>query len=145
MKPRTELRTEGRPVRSEGATRIAIQVRKRGASKVLQPDADASTTLDPVLLKALARGFYWSGLIERQIYADGRMLASALKIDVSIVNETLRLTLIAPDIVQAIWAGRQPRSMTLAMVQRRIPVDWSEQRQLWGLRPVRSQTSVLDQ
>ena len=40
----------------------------------------------------------------------------------------LRLTLLAPDIVEAILSGRQPAQMTLAVLMRRFPVLWSAQR-----------------
>jgi hypothetical protein len=47
----------------------------------------------------------------------------------------LRLTLLAPDIVEAILGGRQPAQMTLAVLMRRFPVLWSAQRSEL-LRPV---------
>jgi predicted transcriptional regulator len=40
----------------------------------------------------------------------------------------LRLTLLAPDIVEAILGGRQPAQTTLAVLMRRLPVLWSAQR-----------------
>ncbi len=43
----------------------------------------------------------------------------------------MRLTLLAPDIVARLLAGRQPRSMTLWWFQHNpLPVDWDAQRQL---------------
>ena len=51
------------------------------------------------------------------------------------VAEVLRLTRLAPDIVQAILDGRQPRHLNLHAVRGRqaeVPVDWAEQRQLFG-------------
>ncbi|MGD7413304.1 site-specific recombinase resolvase, partial [Ralstonia pseudosolanacearum] len=47
------------------------------------------------------------------------------------VNELMRLTLLAPDIIAQLLAGRQPRSMTLWWFQHSpLPVDWDAQRQL---------------
>jgi hypothetical protein len=47
------------------------------------------------------------------------------------VNELLRLTLLAPDIVEMLMAGRQPRRLTLMWFQRnRFPVDWQAQRDI---------------
>ena len=43
-------------------------------------------------------------------------------------GRVLRLTLLAPDIVEAILGGRQPAEMTLAGLMRRFPVGWREQR-----------------
>jgi hypothetical protein len=44
------------------------------------------------------------------------------------VGRVLRLTLLAPDIVEAILGGRQPAEMTLAMLMRPFAVGWREQR-----------------
>jgi len=55
------------------------------------------------------------------------------------VAEVLRLTRLAPDIVQAILDGRQPRHLNLHAVRGRqaeVPVDWDEQRRLFGFRPI---------
>jgi hypothetical protein len=40
----------------------------------------------------------------------------------------LRLTLLAPDIVEAILDGRQPAEMTLAALMTPFPVAWERQR-----------------
>jgi hypothetical protein len=49
----------------------------------------------------------------------------------SVVNELLRLTLLAPDIVELLMAGRQPRRMSLIWFQRHpLPVDWQAQREI---------------
>jgi hypothetical protein len=39
----------------------------------------------------------------------------------------LRLTLLAPDIVEAILNGRQRAEMTLTVVMRPFPISWREQ------------------
>ena len=51
-------------------------------------------------------------------------IAAAEKINESYVGRVLRLTLLAPDIVEAILGGRQPADLQL----RRVPVLWAEQR-----------------
>jgi hypothetical protein len=61
----------------------------------------------------------------------GSFIARAEKLHHSVVNELLRLTLLAPDIIERMMAGRQPRRLTLMWFQRnRLPVDWQAQRQL---------------
>jgi DNA-binding IscR family transcriptional regulator len=50
-------------------------------------------------------------------------IAAAEKINESYVGRVLRLTLLAPDIVDAILGGRQPAEMTLAGLMRRFPVE----------------------
>ena len=54
-------------------------------------------------------------------------IAAAEKINASYVGRVLRLTLLAPDIVEAILDGRQPAEMTLAVLMRPFAVGWREQ------------------
>jgi hypothetical protein len=55
-------------------------------------------------------------------------IAEAEKINESYVGRVLRLTLLAPDIVEAILVGRQPTEMTLAGLMGPLPVVWGKQR-----------------
>ena len=55
-------------------------------------------------------------------------IAAVEKINESYVRRVLRLTLLAPDIVEAILNGRQSAELTLAALMRRFPVLWSAQR-----------------
>ena len=56
-----------------------------------------------------------------------RKSPSAEKINASYVGRVLRLTLLAPDIVEAILDGRQPAEMTLAVLMRPFAVGWRKQ------------------
>ena len=58
-------------------------------------------------------------------------IAEAEKIDRSYVNCLLRLTLLAPDIQEAILDGRQPKGMQLEELTRAMPMEWGEQRRLF--------------
>ena len=55
-------------------------------------------------------------------------IAAHEKIDRSYVAEVLRLTLLAPDIVQMILDGRQPRGWQLHQFRRSFPYEWEAQR-----------------
>ncbi|MFZ1413726.1 MAG: hypothetical protein WAS73_03980 [Defluviicoccus sp.] len=57
-------------------------------------------------------------------------IAEAEKIDRSYVNRLLRLTLLAPDIQEAILDGRQPKGMQIEELMRPMPMAWGEQREL---------------
>lgn len=54
-------------------------------------------------------------------------LAAAEKINSSYVSRLLRLTLLAPDIVEAVLNGRQPEGMTLPGLMEPFPVEWARQ------------------
>ena len=56
------------------------------------------------------------------------MIAAAEKINGSYVGRVLRLTLLAPDLVEAILDGRQPTGLQLEHLLQRFPVGWREQR-----------------
>ena len=59
-------------------------------------------------MKALARAHRWKRLLEEGRYASISELAKAEKIDRGYLGRILQLTLLAPDIVEAILDGRQP-------------------------------------
>ena len=54
--------------------------------------------------------------------------AEAEKIDRSFVSRLLDLTLLAPDIQEAILEGRQAKGMLLEELARAVPGAWEEQR-----------------
>ena len=115
--------------------RIPISIRKRGGRKlVLAPDGTIDTgavicrRIDNAMVKAIARAFRWREMLENGTHATIAEIAAAEKINESYVGRVLRLTLLAPDIVEAILGGRQPAEMTLAVLMRPFPVGWREQR-----------------
>jgi hypothetical protein len=86
---------------------------------------------DVTLIEGLARAFYWQHLLNSGAMSSGSAIARAEKLHHSVINELLRLTLLAPDIIEQWMAGRQPRRLTLMWFQRnRLPVDWQAQREL---------------
>jgi hypothetical protein len=110
-------------------------IRKRGGRKVIvtpdgavapQPEA-RPPRIDNALVKALARAFRWRRMLESGDYASIADLARAEKIGRSYVSTMLRLTLLAPDIVEAILEGRQGEDVTLEGLMAGVPVVWGEQ------------------
>jgi len=114
--------------------RVPLAVRKRGGRKlVLTPGgmaARGASAADTTLVKALARAFRWRRMMEAGRYGTLNELAAAEKINSSYVSRLLRLTLLAPDIVEAIMDGRQPNGMTLPALMERFPVEWERQHQV---------------
>ena len=104
--------------------------RKRGGRKqVIAPEGVPSwvptrARVDNTMVKALARAFRWRKVLETGVYATVEELAAAEKINTSYVSRVLRLTLLAPDIVEAILDGRQPAEMTLVALMRPFAVGW---------------------
>ena len=87
------------------------------------------------MIRTLGKAFYWQALLDSGQASNVSELARQLKLEMGWVAEVLRLTMLAPDIVQAIMEGRQPRQLNLHAVRGRqaeVPVDWDEQRRLFG-------------
>lgn len=55
-------------------------------------------------------------------------LARRLKVDSSYIGGILRLTTLAPDIIEAILCGQEPNGLSLAKLTKTLPEDWGEQR-----------------
>ena len=115
--------------------RVPIAIRRRGGRKlVLAPDgAEVTATpitrhVDNAMVKAIARAFRWRDMLESGEHATIREIAAVERINETYVGRVLRMTLLAPDIVDAILGGRQPAQMTLAGLMRPFAVRWTEQR-----------------
>ena len=113
--------------------RIPMTFRQRGGRKLVISPEGASAwpaprpRIDNAMIKALARAFRWRRLLETGVHTTIDDLAAAEKINPSYVSRILRLTLLAPDIVEAILDGRQPAEMTVKELARPLPVDWERQ------------------
>ena len=114
--------------------RVPFSIRKRGGRK-LAIAADGSTLapprprIDSTLVKALARAHRWNRLLESGRYGSAAELAAAEKINPSYVSRVMRLTLLAPDIVEAIVEGRQADGVEADSLLRPISSDWNKQRE----------------
>ena len=79
------------------------------------------------LIKAVARAFRWRRMLESGRFGTINELAAADKINSSYVSRVLRLTLPAPDMVEAILDGRQPEGMTLPSLMEPLTAFWAKQ------------------
>src|SRR4051812_45095281 len=123
-------------MRDDGLTvHLPIVFCRRGGRKlIVAPDgslmsaASSRFNMDNVLVKALARGFRWRKLLDKGTYSTIKEIAGKEKIDASYVGDVLRLTLLAPDIVEMILDGRQPPTLGFEALRKFLPVLWEEQR-----------------
>jgi hypothetical protein len=92
--------TRATPIPETVTLHVPFRVVKRGGRKEMRlPEGSARPRkIDSALVKALARAFRWK-----------------------------RLTLLAPDIVEAILDGKQGPEVTLARVLEPFPVVWTDQ------------------
>jgi hypothetical protein len=115
---------------------ISMTWKRRGGRKVIiAPDgsdawAPAKPRPDETLIRALARAHRWKRMLEVERYRSIAEIAEAEKIDRSFVSRLLRLTLLAPDIQEAILEGRQAKGIQLDELTQAVPGAWEEQRLL---------------
>src|SRR5687768_344250 len=106
--------------------------RKRGGRKlVVTPDGTLwapRPQVDNALVKALARAFRWRRLLDEGVCGTIEELARLEKVSRGYMSRVLRLTLLAPDIVEAILDGRQPEGTGLQRLLAGSAVEWERQR-----------------
>ena len=96
--------------------------------------AEVRTLLAHAIVTAVAKAHHWRALLEDGEFASAAELAKTSKVNESYLCRVLRLTLLAPDIVEAILDGRQPSTLELKDLLRPFPLEWQAQRKLWGFR-----------
>jgi hypothetical protein len=110
---------------------IPLAFRKRGGRKlVVTPDGAAwapRPRVDNTMVKALARAFRWRKMLDEGVYATLEDLARAKGVHATYVSRVLRLTLLAPEIVEAILDGRQPAGLQLDDLLGGFPIEWEGQ------------------
>lgn len=122
--------TRASPIPKTMTLHVPFRVVKRGGRKEMhlpdgvRPDRKADNTL----VKALARAFRWKRMLESGEFATIAELAEREGIAPSYMTRVLRLTLFAPDIVEAILDGKKGPGVTLAQVLEPFPLDWRHQR-----------------
>jgi hypothetical protein len=115
---------------------VPLKFARRGGRKVIVSplsDRPPPPKFDNALIKALARAHRWRRLIESGEYSSITELAKSEKVNESYACRLLRLTLLAPEIVEAVLNGTQPRDLRINHLLGRVPACWVDQeRKLFG-------------
>jgi hypothetical protein len=116
--------------------RIPIRLQRRGGRKLIMAPQGAAMPSpkprrDEMLVKALVRAHRWRRKIESGQAKSITDLAEQEAVTVAYVCRLLQLTCLAPDIVEAIFDGRQPKGLRLAEMLGNGPLRWEEQRVYW--------------
>ena len=113
--------------------RVPLKIRRRPGRKTMvslgagQDGRSIATKADPALVKALARAFRYQKLLDEGRYASISEMAAGERIERGYLGTPLRLTLLAPEMVEAILNGREPEGVTLPALLEGVPVGWGEQ------------------
>ena len=118
--------------------RIPMRLQRRGGRKlIMTPEGVAAPARKPsrdeTLVKALVRAHRWRRQIESGQAKSITDLAEQEGVTDAYVCRLLPLTCLAPDIVEAILDGRQPKGLRLAEMLGNGPLAWEEQRTRLGL------------
>jgi len=126
--------------------------RRNGRCMILtdgEPVAVSSTQRDTnanggnrTLIEAIAKAHHWQEQLESGEYPSIEDLARAVGVDRTYVGRMLRLTSLAPDIIEAILRGDEPArrsgaktGLSLRKLQKNLPARWDEQRKRWRGNP----------
>lgn len=126
--------------RPEG-TRIHIPLnlkRTSGRKRIILREVSESPTLDDAhcvayrnaMVIAIARGFRWRRLLDEGRYISIRQMADDLGVAAPYMSRLIRLTLLAPDIIEAIVNGREPDGMSIERLRQPMSLLWEEQKRL---------------
>ena len=115
------------------ALRVPFHVVKRGGRKEvrLPEGVRIPCRMDDTLIKALARAFRWKRMLDSGEFTTITELAKHEKIAPSYMTRVIRLTLLAPDIIEAILDGRQGPKVTMKRLLDPFPADWEQQRAMF--------------
>jgi site-specific DNA recombinase len=116
---------------------VPLERRARDRKEIIVPGGDRAPprSLDHSLVLIVSRGRAWVAALRRGEYADTAEVASKCDLGESYVRRMLRLAFLAPDIVEAIAEGRQPRGLTLQRLLAPLPLTWRDQRREFGFAP----------
>ena len=126
---------------TQRVTMVPLTIRRKQNRKLLTPPSGSSSNvmsggMDIPMIKTLGKAFYWQRLLDEGKYATATDLARAFKLEPGWVAEVLRMANLAPEIIEAILDGSQPRHLNLQTIRGRresIPRDWEEQKRLLAL------------
>jgi hypothetical protein len=109
---------------------IPLKFAMRGGRKTIigsVPQTAPQMRFDDSILRAIARAHRWRQLIEDGTYATITELAQDKDVNQSYACRLLRLTLLAPSIVEAIL-DRRGTHLTLDKLMKPLPESWDDQR-----------------
>ncbi len=118
---------------------VPLKLKKRaGRKEVILTDVSGGGAIERMphqeaLVVALARAHRWQKLLDDGKFKSVSDLAREIGLDPSFTARLLRLTLLAPDIVEAILLGEEPGGLSLTKLTQQVPTQWAEQREELGL------------
>lgn len=99
-------------------------------TQVPEVNLESGATYRDAMVIAIARGFRWKKLLDDGKYESIKQMAAELGVAAPYMAMIMRLTLLAPDIIEAIIDGRESDGMSIELLRKPMSLLWTEQRQL---------------
>lgn len=108
---------------------VPFRIGKRGGRKEMQlPEGAAQPCrADSTMVKALARAFRWKRMLESGEFSTMAELAAREEIAPSYMTRIVQLTLLAPNVIEAILDSDQGSKRELSHMLKIVTVDWADQ------------------
>lgn len=84
------------------------------------------------LVNGVLRAYKWLDLLESGQVKTAKEIAKKEKLYHTYISTLLKVTILAPDIIEAILNGTQPPHLTLDDCTKPMPRDWASQRRQLG-------------
>jgi len=102
-----------------------------GSVLIISDSQNQEPNINPQLIKAMAKSYYWNNLmIDGEITSSTDILKIENEFNKSYINYILSLRFLAPDIVDKILNGNQPRDLSLRNLFDIKTLNWDEQRKI---------------
>lgn len=115
-----------------------LQMKRRGREMrwIIQTNSSKPAQIDPTLITTISRAHAWWEDLRSGRATSLKEIAARHQLSESYVKKVMPLAFLAPGIIEAILAGRQPGHLSTQSLIRRIeiPLSWHEQRQVLGFQ-----------
>jgi hypothetical protein len=117
---------------------VPLEIKKRGGSAIIilpknLKKEEMVKCFDEKMIKAFAKAYKWKNMLKEDEIGSLAQIAVKENITGAYVSKVFNLNFIAPEIVEKILNGEQPRDLKLQdMLVGKFPLLWQEQKELWG-------------
>ncbi len=117
---------------------VPLEIKKRGGSAIIilpknLKKEEMTKCFDEKMIKAFAKAYKWKNMLKEDEIGSLAQIAVKENITGAYVSKVFNLNFIAPEIVEKILNGEQPRDLKLQdMLVGKFPLLWQEQKELWG-------------
>ncbi len=113
---------------------VSFRRRARGEKLLIAASGTPASNSDPQLIRAIALGHRWFKEIREGSTTSLSELAERHGVERTDAGRIIRLAFLAPDIIETIREGRQPRDLTFQRLKRlsNLPMSWARQRDFLG-------------